>query len=320
MIIRSLARRPNAIPTSLFAARHVARPSPFATPASSFAPLLARSHHKVPALDNHAELQANGIPSLLSPRGFDIAYTQYHQHILDELNIITDGTPDENQDVKSLAVNYARDPTKAYQFNLASMAFNNHFFFSGINATPGVDSIPSQDLVKEIKKHFSNSMDTFKDDFIGTAEAMFGPGFVWLVQTKSSEGAKMKILTTYLAGSPLSGAHYRKQSHDLNTENADSYLGLNPAGTFGQYSSAQKSDKKPASPLGGVDVTPILCVNTWEHVWLHDYGVRGKVDYLENWWNKIDWNKALQFTNVTRDSSSQFQQGGARKFTYADHV
>jgi Fe-Mn family superoxide dismutase len=38
------------------------------------------------------ELQTNGIPGLFTPKAFDIAYTQYHQHIIDELNSSTAGT------------------------------------------------------------------------------------------------------------------------------------------------------------------------------------------------------------------------------------
>jgi Fe-Mn family superoxide dismutase len=47
--------------------------------------------HSVPALSNHVELEKNGIPGLLSAKAFDIAYTQYHAHILDELNAVTQG-------------------------------------------------------------------------------------------------------------------------------------------------------------------------------------------------------------------------------------
>ena len=46
----------------------------------------------MPTLANHVELQQNGIPGLMSAKGFDIAYTQYHQHILDNLNFIIAGT------------------------------------------------------------------------------------------------------------------------------------------------------------------------------------------------------------------------------------
>lgn len=201
----------------------------------------------------------------------------------------------ENQEAKSLVIEFARDPTKAYAFNVASMAFNNHFFFRGLNTNPHVQSRPSTDLQVQINKDFS-SMDTLRETFLATAEAMFGPGFVWLVQTDNTAFGSLRILPTYLAGSPLSGAHYRRQSHDLNTHNADSYQALNTVGAFG---AAAKQNQGPKKPLGGVDVVPLLCVNTWEHVWLQDYGVRGKREFLERWWNQINWDTVAQFATLS---------------------
>jgi Fe-Mn family superoxide dismutase len=46
----------------------------------------------VPSLDNHEQLQQNGVPKLLSAQSFKTAYTDYQQHIVDELNASTDGT------------------------------------------------------------------------------------------------------------------------------------------------------------------------------------------------------------------------------------
>jgi Fe-Mn family superoxide dismutase len=184
------------------------------------------------------------------------------------------------------------------------MAFNNHFFFNGINSNPNVASKPSVDLMNQIRNDFS-SLETLRETFLATAEAMFGPGFVWLVQTNDTQLGNLRILPTYLAGSPLSGAHYRRQSHDLSTHNADSYQALNAVGTFG---SAAKQNNSPKKPLGGVDVVPLLCVNTWEHVWLHDYGVRGKRQYLEAWWNKIDWDVVGQNATIApRSTRRQFE-------------
>lgn len=139
-------------------------------------------------------------------------------------------------------------------------------------------------------------MDTLRETFLATAEAMFGPGFVWLVQTDDSTFGSLRILTTYLAGSPLSSAHYRRQSHDLNTHSPDSYQELNKVGAFG---SSARVNHGPKKPLGGVDVVPLLCVNTWEHVWLRDYGIRGKREFLDAWWNRIDWELVRQNVKTT---------------------
>ncbi|PSN60612.1 manganese and iron superoxide dismutase [Corynespora cassiicola Philippines] len=287
MILRSLTRRPNSLASrAAFSATRGTSP-------------LARSLHSVPTLANHVELQQNGIPGLMSAKGFDIAYTQYHQHILDSLNFIIAGTPKENMEPKALVVDTAREPNNAYLFNHASMAFNNHFFFSGINTNPDVVSRPSAQLERVISETFS-SVDTLRATFLSTADAMFGPGFVWLVQTNDNAARQeLRILSTYLAGSPLSGAHYRRQSVDLNTHNPDSYEATNSVGSFG---AAAKEKMLPKKPLGGIDVIPLLCVNTWQHTYLNDYGVAGKAAYLQKWWDAIDWSKVEEKVTITKQA------------------
>lgn len=142
-------------------------------------------------------------------------------------------------------------------------------------------------------------MDTLRETFIATADAMFGPGFVWLVQMNDSAvPGSLRILPTYIAGSPLSGAHHRRQSHDLTNHNADSYQQLNKVGAFGN---AAKQANRSKKPLGGTDIVPLLCVSTWEHAWLHDYGVGGKAAYLRAWWDKIDWDVVRQNATITED-------------------
>ncbi len=128
---------------------------------------------------------------------------------------------------------------------------------------------------------------------IETADAMFGPGFVWVV--KDQELGKMKLLCTYLAGSPLPRAHVRSQQMDMATHNtavptAQKWMNAreptNATGSFGPYSPVAQRDQRAP---GGYDSYPILCVNTWEHAYLRDYGIGGKRAYLERWWDRIDW-------------------------------
>lgn len=242
-------------------------------------------------LSNQPALIQNGIPGLFSRDGFKMAYLDYHQLILDELNESTSGTELENQDPRDIVVELARNPIAAHAFNVASMAFNNHFFFKGLNTDPNVKSAPSKDFAALINSNFS-SMDSLREEFLTTAQAMFGPGFVWLVQVKGQHQA-LRIMPTYLAGSPLSGAHYRRQSTDMNTENT---------ATAGPLANEAKTAKIRKQALGGVDVVPLLCVNTWEHVWLTDYGIRGKMDYLEKWWEKIDWAVVEGPADIQRSS------------------
>lgn len=133
---------------------------------------------------------------------------------------------------------------------------------------------------------------------------MFGPGFVWLVKrdnynSNTLDTTELAILTTYLAGSPLPRAHYRKQEQDMNTELQ--------AGAFGP-----RSGKDPKMAPGGAMIELMLCVNTWQHVWFHDYGFGGKMEYLERWWDSVDWDiveRNGQFDSMARKPASH---GGSR--------
>ena len=140
---------------------------------------------------------------------------------------------------------------------------------------------------------------------LDTAAAMFGPGFVWLVWARtpgggvasaSSEKKKgaWKILTTYLAGTPYPEAGYRRQGLDMNTSNATSasnYYNAEPTNFAGAFGAHSRAGKEGASiPPGGTTLVPVLCVNTWEHVYIYDFGLAGKRKFLADWWECVDWH------------------------------
>ncbi|KAG6053136.1 hypothetical protein E4U17_005002 [Claviceps sp. LM77 group G4] len=242
-----------------------------------------RCLHRVPALPHD---YSQGVPNLMSRSGFQIAWTENMSMLLEKLNALTVGTELENHDTKTIALLTAREPSQAPIFNYASMAHNNHFFFQGI-APEGTPM--SNELRAGLEASFS-SIESLRLEFIMTAAAMFGPGFVWLVRCGP---ANYRLLTTYLAGSPYPGAHWRAQSTDMNT--------VGNEGSGKPYMKNQShGSMRPRGggdlPPGGINAEPLLCLNTWEHAWLFDWGVGargqgGKVPYIESWWNLIDWEK-----------------------------
>ncbi|KAI9751304.1 MAG: hypothetical protein M4579_006120 [Chaenotheca gracillima] len=246
-----------------------------------------RGLHMVPALTHGERFSQDGVPDLLSKEGFDLAWTQYQGLMVDKLNVLTEGTTDENSSTNTLLTTYARQPEMASLFNHASMAHNNHFFFDCLS--PQTTVIPSA-LEEQLCADFT-SIETLRKEFIATASAMFGPGFVWLV--KLNDLGQYRLLTTYLAGSPYPAAHYRQQPTDMNTQSQQSMGGLSNK-PFARQQSPQNSPGFASKRLapGGVNLLPIVCVNTWEHVWLRDWGIGGKKWYLEQWWDRIDWDKA----------------------------
>ncbi len=56
-----------------------------------------RNKHTAPTLDNHVELQQKGVPKLFTPEAFKLAYTDYEQLMVDELNECTAGTAPAGQ-------------------------------------------------------------------------------------------------------------------------------------------------------------------------------------------------------------------------------
>lgn len=138
------------------------------------------------------------------------------------------------------------------------------------------------------------SIETLRKEFIAIANAMFGPGYVWLVKKPDTTYA---LLNTYIAGSPWPAAHFRQQQFDLNTESeiktpADYQRNLALDSASPVNASVLRGNKPKIAP-GGMALTPILCVSTWQHVYLADWGVLQKKEFLESWWERIDWNTVL---------------------------
>ncbi|KZL66954.1 superoxide dismutase [Colletotrichum tofieldiae] len=261
-------------------------------PARTTMQMQQRSLHYVPQLAHDFK---QGVPGLLSADGYDMAWNQYMTVVLDKLNALIAanqslaGTDLEQRDVKQILLASAQDPSQAPIFNHASMAHNTHFFFKHI--TPDPKPMP-ESLAAELSHSFS-SIETLRREMILTASAMFGPGFVWLVKAGHQD---YRVLTTYLAGSPYPGAHWRLQGTDMNTVG----LGGSANHFFQRNAAAQRPGQKPP---GALEAVPLLCLNTWEHTWLRDYGlgvggVGGKKAFAEAWWEVIDWEAVKNTADI----------------------
>lgn len=207
----------------------------------------------------------------------------------------------------------ARQPGQAPTFNYASMAYNHHFFFLQLaRLRPAEAGRPVEEvglapvampsgLRHELARQFGTT-ETLRREMIATADAMFGPGFVWLV--KLARSRDYRVLPTYLAGTPFVAAHWRRQGLDLNTRGlepapgADGYSVDEAARQFlerGQVGAGAGPDvgrfDRDAPTPGGTEVIPLLCLSTWQHVYLRDWGVANKRAYMEAWWDCVDWRK-----------------------------
>ena len=166
------------------------------------------------------------------------------------------------------------------------MAHNNHFFFKHLAPSP----VPMSDTLRMHLEQSFGSIETLRREMVNTAGAMFGPGFVWLVQVQQQGMfASFRVLPTYLAGSPYPGAHWRRQDVDLTTGVGSTEKGMETARkylddtAYGQGKASAAALKRNQIAPGGINLTPVLCLNVWEHAYLADYGVGGKLAFAEKW-------------------------------------
>jgi Fe-Mn family superoxide dismutase len=183
-------------------------------------------------------------------------------------------------------------------------------------------------LATKLQEDFG-SIEILKNEMLAMAYTMFGPGFVWLVRTElkgdtsqTYQQRKFRLMCTYLAGSPLAGAHNRAQPVDMNTQNvaaAEAAGGVNRlseqerrrqtevqnnVGTVGTF--AARPPQADQTSFGGVHIVPALCVNTWQHAWLPDHGVGGKMTFLQKWWDLIDWKVVDALADTSTEPTNAF--------------
>lgn len=252
-------------------------------------------------------IRNQGIPGLFSKKGLDLAWFDYQHHLVTELNKALAKRPEleeyDNFASLSEACLYSNDPKLRPVAALAAQAYTNEFFFRSMkkdgstnpNAQLGIGDSRFVDVSNEVRNmpshpapaatqgsqpgwddnyapstqqqtypsfrflgNFSSfgSISTFRELFITRGDAMFGNGAVWLVKNDNSAA----LLNTYGWGTPLSSTK-PQTDYDMLTSTS--------------------------SPLS---VTPVFGVNLWEHIYLHDYGVQGKRQFLINIFDCIDWN------------------------------
>jgi len=104
---------------------------------------------------------------------------------------------------------------------------------------------------------------------------------------------------TYNAGSPLPNAHWRAQLQDTQHIRIDGRE---------SYQIAERI-AKDATQL----VQPVLCVSVWEHSYIVDWRVQGREQYLEAWWERIDWERVANIAGVSERVS--FAKGETKAAT-----
>lgn len=268
----------------------------------------SRSLVQVPLLSNVSKDQGiKGLysPKGLDVAWFQ--YQSYLVDRLNQL-IKDDPTLSSMQSAFQIAEATKSIPELAEINHYASQAYNNEFFFSALkdsvnpdatfgsgnprkvdisteirNSPPMMEPSESNDYYSSSASRSSSSRDalasSMKDSFdsavsfrellINRANAIFGNGHAWLVQ--SAEGSRRSdlfVVNTYNAGTPF-------PKHDNEA-------GAAKAGSSGMVMDVNDFTRSPK-------LIPLLNVSVWQHSYLVDYGVAGKRQYLENLFDCIDW-------------------------------
>ncbi|GAV56203.1 hypothetical protein ZYGR_0BA01090 [Zygosaccharomyces rouxii] len=241
--------------------------------------LCKRGIHTLPKLPNSWLLQQQGIPNVLSAKGFQILWNQHQKYLCDKLTLATSGTSMESYFPFHLLLNTAKRPFQTHIFNLASAAHNNHLFVENIlpNARAG-STQPSRSFLTRIQESFEDDWESVKEEMVRRADQeVLGQGWLFLVENANKE---LHILLTQNNGTP----YYfpRNQLFDLNS-----------ALTLEEFAQLQEVRKLVKSQQGQKveDWTmPLICVSLWDQAYLHDYGVKNRSQYVKNALDNLNWS------------------------------
>ncbi|QIW99925.1 hypothetical protein AMS68_005443 [Peltaster fructicola] len=264
-----------------------------------------RAIYNRPLLNYDEQFWTEGVSGLFSKNGYKLGWIEYQDLLMLRLNELTADKSYAGKDIKELVLRSAHQPQQASLFNHASMAHNNHFFWQQFSPHPRrLDQFPA--LYSSLVDAFG-SIESLRKTLVDTASAMFGPGFVWLVWARDPDNVSgvrdggWKILSTYSGGTPYPEAGFMQQSLEMNTSDDAAFARYKQSnvGYFGP--SSRIGQEKARIPPGGTTVMPVLCVSTWEHTYIYDYGLKGKLKYLDSFWDTLDWqvvsNRAPQDVN-----------------------
>lgn len=124
-------------------------------------------------------------------------YTKHHLGYGDKLNELMKMNGLSDHTLEEVIKKSYHDPLLKSLFNIAAQVWNHSFYWTSMKQNGG--GAPTGVIKDLIDKTFG-SYETFKKQFIEAGTALFGSGWVWLVQEKDGT---LKIVATSNADLPL---------------------------------------------------------------------------------------------------------------------
>lgn len=130
----------------------------------------------------------------ISRQTLEFHYEKHHGGYLEKLKKAVAGTEYASKTLEEII----RTADKPTIFNNAAQVWNHTFYWNSMQ--PGGGGKPPERLAALLKKSFG-SIEEFSKKMAEAAEARFGSGYVWLVQTP--HGNNLEIIHTANADNPL---------------------------------------------------------------------------------------------------------------------
>lgn len=157
----------------------------------------------------------NALAPYISEKTIQYHYGKHLAAYIDNTNKLKAGTNFDDEPLHEIV-----KQASGGLFNNAAQVFNHYFYFEALH-TPGQEE-PLPKMKELIDKNFG-SFEDFKEKFAQTGIALFGSGWVWLVQ----DGEKLEIIPAPNAENPLKNGQYPLLTMDvwehayyLDTQNA----------------------------------------------------------------------------------------------------
>lgn len=284
-------------------------------------------HYTTPQIPHIDRLRSSGIPGLLSAEGLDNAYYRRAEVYCYGLNKEISKSGLAAHDLDVIIKEYSKSPSKINLYNSASLLNNIEFAISSLGgvrdevslppkatsqsllenpdiSTEVINSPPEGDFQDWIKHSFGSVLE-FKTLLLNSANAINGDGFTWLVARKpkrslylddsqqKNEYDGLFVLNTYNAGNPNNSLRFG-QITEITKKLQDLKNKTHSGSRVSTSSILPLLEAKEVAMFDDIEYKPILAIDASPKAWLHDYGVYGKKQYLEQTWKALDWDIILR--------------------------
>jgi Fe-Mn family superoxide dismutase len=138
----------------------------------------------------------NALAPTISEQTIEFHYGKHHQAYVTNTNKLIEGTDMADQDLETIILTAAKDPSKPGLFNNAAQVWNHSFFWTCLK--PGGGGVPQGPVAEKIAGTFG-SFEKFAEEFKNAGVTQFGSGWAWLVL----KDGRLEIMKTANADTPL---------------------------------------------------------------------------------------------------------------------